>query len=69
LVPGEGVLGAFPELRKASVGSVVSVCPRGTLDGFGMKFDIWGVFKKKSVEKMQHPLKSAKHNGTLHEDR
>jgi len=46
-VPGEVVLGAFPKLRKVTVGFLcLSVRPRGTLDGFGMKFDIWGNLKK-----------------------
>jgi hypothetical protein len=34
LVPGEAMLGAFAKLRKTTVGAVVSVRPRGTLDGF-----------------------------------
>ena len=55
-----------PNLRKATVSFVMSVCPRGTtwlLHGLlFMKFDIL-VFFEKTVEKIQASLKSDMNNG------
>jgi hypothetical protein len=59
------VLGAFAKLRKATVSFVISVCPHGItrlpLDGF-----LWNLIylsiSRKSVEKIQLPIKSDKNN-------
>jgi hypothetical protein len=48
LVPGEAMLGAFAKLPKATVGFVVSVRPRGTLDGFARRL-IFGEFLEKNI--------------------
>ena len=63
------LLAAFPKLRKAAIGFVMSFHPstwnNSAPTGWTfMKFDIW-VSLKKSAEKIQVSLKSDNNNGTL----